>query len=96
MQTSIDAISRMFASSKSKKVKKSVDTTDETLPKPVDIVVDTIIGFLEKSTAYMRTVGNQVFSLITDSVQESTVDLLSSVCSLSSWTALRLIAVLAT
>ncbi|KAG6885139.1 hypothetical protein C0993_005605 [Termitomyces sp. T159_Od127] len=44
--------------------------------KPVDVFVDTIIGFLEKSTAYMRTVGNQVFALLSGAVQESTIDLI--------------------
>lgn len=52
---------------------------------PVDVLVDTIIGFLEKSTSYMRTVGNQVFSLLTGSMKEGTIDLIltvsiSSVC----------------
>lgn len=53
----------------------SEDVTDE----PVDILVDTIIGFLEKSTAYIRTVGNQVFSLLSGSVKNTTIDLILTV-----------------
>jgi len=51
---------------------------------PVDLLVDVIIGFLEKSTTYMRTVGNQVFSLLSESVKDSTIDLIVTVrCSIS-------------
>lgn len=46
---------------------------------PVDIFVDIVIGFLEKSTSYLRAVGNQVFSLLTSAIQESTVDLILTV-----------------
>ena len=64
---------------KSKKSRKSA-ASDGTLPEPVDVFVDTIIGFLEKSTAYMRSVSNQVFALLSAAVQESTVDLIVTVC----------------
>ncbi len=73
----------MFFSTKKSKGKKAQkvreDSTDAPL-EPVDIMVDTIIGFLEKSTAYMRAVGNQVFALISSSVQASTIDLILTVC----------------
>jgi DNA polymerase phi len=66
--------------SKNKKAHKAAaeDSADAPL-EAVDIMVDTIIGFLEKSTAYMRAVGNQVFSLISSSVQASTIDLILTV-----------------
>ncbi|EMD34453.1 hypothetical protein CERSUDRAFT_55542 [Gelatoporia subvermispora B] len=48
----------------------------EAEPEPVDVLVDAVIGFLEKATAYMRAVANQVFSLLSGSVQESTIDLI--------------------
>lgn len=65
---------------KGKKSRKSdVVSGDEATPEPVDVLVDTIIGFLEKSTAYMRTVGNQVFSLLSGSVQATTIDLVVTV-----------------
>ncbi|KAF9477373.1 hypothetical protein BDN70DRAFT_914180 [Pholiota conissans] len=73
----IDAASRMhLADSKKKKVRKSAAASEEPFEEPVDVLVDAIIGFLEKSTAYMRTVGNQVFSLLSGSVKESTIDLI--------------------
>ncbi|KAF8894690.1 hypothetical protein BD779DRAFT_1609359 [Infundibulicybe gibba] len=54
------------------------DAVGEDSPEPVDVLVDSIIGFLEKSTAYMRTIGNQVFTLLSESVQASTIDLIVS------------------
>jgi hypothetical protein len=46
---------------------------------PIDVLVDVIIGFLEKGTAYMRVAGNQSFSLLSGSVKESTINLILSV-----------------
>lgn len=43
------------------------------------MLVDTIIGFMEKATAYMRAVGNQSFSLLSGAVEGTTVDLILSV-----------------
>ncbi|KAF9566303.1 hypothetical protein CPC08DRAFT_114924 [Agrocybe pediades] len=71
LEACIDAASRMLLPEK----KKSKDVSEEE-DEPVDVIVDTIIGFLEKSTAYMRTVGNQVFSLLSGSLKESTIDLI--------------------
>ncbi|TRM61838.1 DNA polymerase phi-domain-containing protein [Schizophyllum amplum] len=45
-------------------------------PPAVDVLVDTIIGFLEKGNAYLRACGNKAFALLTGVVQESTVDLI--------------------
>jgi DNA polymerase phi len=64
---------------KSKRSGKSAANFEESAPEPIDVFVDTIIGFLEKSTAYMRTVGNQVFALMSGAVQESTIDLIVTV-----------------
>ncbi|KAF9466352.1 DNA polymerase phi-domain-containing protein [Collybia nuda] len=77
MEACIDGATRMFPEEKkSKKSRKSTSNIDESAPEPIDVFVDTIIGFLEKSTAYMRTVGNQVFALLSGEVQESTIDLI--------------------
>ncbi|KAG6821076.1 hypothetical protein H0H93_007235 [Arthromyces matolae] len=77
-QASIDGATRMFPKGKKgKKARKSAPADEsDTVPEPVDLFVDTIIGFLEKSTAYMRTVGNQVFALLSGAVNESTIDLI--------------------
>lgn len=69
----------MFPDSKTKKESKKVENGLEEAHEPVDILVDTIIGFLEKSTAYLRTVANQVFALLSESVKPSTVDLIITV-----------------
>jgi DNA polymerase phi len=94
----IDATSRMLLTeTKNKKSQKAEAASAEASEEPVDVLVDTIIGFLEKSTSYMRTVGNQVFSLLTSSMKEGTIDLIITVstsfvcrcytfsCSRSNW-----------
>lgn len=80
----------MFPAEKSKKSRKSTSTTEETegtdAPEPIDVLVDTILGFLEKGTAYMRSVANHVFSILSGSVRESTIDLIVAVRHISSGT----------
>ncbi|GLB35405.1 putative DNA polymerase phi [Lyophyllum shimeji] len=79
LEASIDGATRMFPQGKkSKKAAKAAASDADAAPEPVDVFVDTIIGFLEKSTAYMRTVGNQVFALLSQAVQESTIDLITT------------------
>jgi DNA polymerase phi len=81
---------------KENKEKDPEETTQDDL-EPIDVLVDTLIGFLEKATSYMRTVANQAFFLLSGSVKESTVELILTVrraplCS----TAFRLIICVAT
>lgn len=65
---------------KSRKPVSATETTEETdAPEPIDVLVDTILGFLEKGTAYMRAVANHVFSILSGSVKESTIDLIVAV-----------------
>lgn len=80
-QACIEATTRMFASStkRSKKPRKSSDDTDSEPAEPVDILVDSIIGFLEQSTAYLRAAANHAFSLLSSAVQETTIDLILTV-----------------
>ena len=52
---------------------------EKEVPEPVDVLVDTVIGFLEKGTAYVRAVANQVFALLAGAVQASTIDLILTV-----------------
>ncbi|KAK7014985.1 DNA polymerase phi-domain-containing protein [Favolaschia claudopus] len=77
LEDCVDASIRMFFSTKKKgkKSQKAAEDSTDPPPEPIDIMVDTIIGFLEKSTSYMRNLGNQVFFLLSSSVQASTVDL---------------------
>lgn len=67
----------MFASKKrSGPRRSSIDGDAEEDAEPVDVLVDSIIGMLEQSTAYLRTVANQVFSLLSGSVKGTTIDLI--------------------
>lgn len=43
------------------------------------MLVDTIIGFMERATAYMRVMGDHSFSLLSGVVEGTTVDLILSV-----------------
>ncbi|KAF9264758.1 hypothetical protein L218DRAFT_899775 [Marasmius fiardii PR-910] len=74
----LDATTRMFSlgESKIKKGRKSAGDEEQPQHEPVDVLVDGIIGFLERSTTFMRAVGNQAFSLISSATQESTIDLI--------------------
>ncbi|THG98713.1 hypothetical protein EW026_g3515 [Hermanssonia centrifuga] len=78
LQSCIDGASRMFPaeSKKTKKSRRPSTTTEDEGPEPIDVLVDTVIGFLEQATAYMRAVANQVFSLLSSAVCESTIDLI--------------------
>ncbi|KAI0654742.1 DNA polymerase phi-domain-containing protein [Cubamyces menziesii] len=81
LESCIDGASRMFPaeSKKGKKSRKSMGEDkgkEKELPAPIDVLVDAVIGFLEKGTAYMRAVANQVFALLSGAVQESTIDLI--------------------
>jgi DNA polymerase phi len=69
----------MLLADKKKKNRKTKEPSEDVTDEPVDILVDTIIGFLEKSTAYLRTVGNQVFSLLSGSAKSTTIDLVLAV-----------------
>jgi DNA polymerase phi len=66
---------------KGKNARKSSVGSEEATLEPIDVFVDTIIGFLEKSTTYLRTISNQVFSLLSGSVRDTTIDLILTVSS---------------
>jgi len=42
-------------------------------------LVDILISYLERSTAYLRVIANQVFALLTSLVEKSTIDLVLTV-----------------
>ena len=79
-----------FWPSKSKKSKKKgkekenskikeVEGDEEEEIEPIDLLADVIIGFLEASTSYLRTIANQAFGYLAAMAKESTIDLLVSV-----------------
>ena len=75
---------RMFAEKlkASKKQKaaaaEEVDDEEEDLA-PIDILVDVLIGFLEKSSSQLRALASQVFGVLSGEATESTIDLLLAV-----------------
>lgn len=89
IEACIEACTCLFMpKSKSKKKKKrqaeEADVVEagerEGEEAPIDVLVDAIIGLLEKSGALLRAVANQAFALLSGSVQESTVELILKVC----------------
>ena len=67
----------MFASNRKKSSQQSPSDGDvEEDVQPVDVLVDSIIGMLEQSTAYLRAVANQVFTLLSSSAKGTTIDLI--------------------
>jgi DNA polymerase phi len=81
-QSCVDSLARFFLAGDKKIInllKPTSESDAEPLAEPVDVIVDTIIGYLEKSTGYMRTVGNEVFGLLSGVVKESTIDLILAV-----------------
>ncbi|KAK2460593.1 hypothetical protein APHAL10511_007063 [Amanita phalloides] len=73
LEACIDGVVRFFLDRKKSKKSRA---NDEPIPEPIDLLVDLIIGFMEKSTAYLRTIGNQAFALLSDAAKESTIDLI--------------------
>ncbi|OAX39198.1 hypothetical protein K503DRAFT_690102 [Rhizopogon vinicolor AM-OR11-026] len=75
--TCLAAAATMFpADTKSKKRRKSLPTSQPDSPTPIDMLVDVLIGFLEKSTSYLRAVANKTFSCLASAATESTIDLI--------------------
>jgi DNA polymerase phi len=82
VQATLEAIRKMFLSSekKSKKTKThQQQPLSEDEPPPIDVLVDVMIGYLEKASAFARSVASESFSRVTSAVQGSTIDLILSV-----------------
>jgi DNA polymerase phi len=74
----------LFASPSEKKghTKKKIaeDPANQSEDEPIDLLVDTLIGFLEKPNSYMKAVAGQVFALLSGCVKASTIGLILTVC----------------
>ncbi|KAH9052566.1 DNA polymerase phi-domain-containing protein, partial [Lactarius vividus] len=79
LESCIDGASRLFPSLGPLPVVSKLFQDDERAIEPIDVLVDVIIGFLEKGTAYTRAAGNQSFSLLSGAVKDSTINLILSV-----------------
>ncbi|KAG1891307.1 DNA polymerase phi-domain-containing protein [Suillus subluteus] len=79
IQTCIAAAATMFSTdNKSKNRRKShtISQPDSDSPKPIDMLVDVLIGFLEKSTSYLRAMANKTFLCVASAATETTIDLI--------------------
>ncbi|CAE6520437.1 unnamed protein product, partial [Rhizoctonia solani] len=70
LESCLDATEKLFSLSKQSK------TTDDGEHSPVDLLVDVIIGMLEKSSAFGKAVAIQAFGLLSGGVESSTIDLI--------------------
>jgi hypothetical protein len=99
-QANVTAVTRLFPAEasdkdKNKKKRKSAVTEEakaknEDEPLPIDIFMDTIIGFLEKGTAFLRAVANQSFLLLSARLERSTIELILTVGAIPSCDAIAL------
>ncbi|KAH8991045.1 DNA polymerase phi-domain-containing protein [Lactarius hatsudake] len=78
LESCIDGASRLFPSLDPLPAVSKPFQDDERAIEPIDVLVDVIIGFLEKGTAYTRAAGNQSFSLLSGAVKDSTINLILS------------------
>ncbi|KIL68594.1 hypothetical protein M378DRAFT_190984 [Amanita muscaria Koide BX008] len=74
LEACIDGVSRLFASGKRKT--QGSDDEKEEVQEPIDVLVDLVIGFMEQSSGYLRTIGNQAFALLSSAIKQSTIDLI--------------------
>lgn len=61
------------------KGKAGAQAEEEDEPEPIDVIVDGLIGELEKGSAYERDTANAVFDLICGALRGSGMDLLLTV-----------------
>jgi len=90
-QTTVNGVTRLFSTNtshkdKDKKKRKNAEPQPEDggEPLPIDILADTLIGFLEKGTMFLRTIANQSFSLLSARLRRSTIELILTVGSVAS------------
>jgi DNA polymerase phi len=67
-----------MAQKKKAAAEEEADADEEDLA-PIDILVDVLIGFLEKSSSQLRALASQVFGVLSGEATESTIDLLLAV-----------------
>jgi DNA polymerase phi len=78
-QSCVDSALRLFPISSRKPDSQGDRDVQQVHLEPIDVLVDIIIGYLEKGTAFLRAVGNRSFSLLSGVAGESTVNLILTV-----------------
>ncbi|KAG8715114.1 DNA-directed DNA polymerase [Ceratobasidium sp. 394] len=71
LESCLDATEKLF--NLSKKAKPSSPDDDE--HSPIDLLVDTIVGMLEASSGFSRTMATTAFGKLSGRIEESTIDL---------------------
>lgn len=67
-----------FAESKKTK-KKTTKQEEDVASSPIDLLVDIIIGYMERGSACLRTIGTRAFGFLTAEMEMSTLDLILAV-----------------
>ena len=76
----VETVDKVFSPpNKQSKKKEKLEGKNDEDTKPIDLLVDDLIGYLEKSSAFMRVVANRVFAAVCGEVKGSTVHLLLTV-----------------
>jgi DNA polymerase phi len=65
--------------SKNRRKSHTISQPNSDSLKPIDMLVDVLIGFLEKSTSYLRAMANKTFLCIASAATETTIDLIVAV-----------------
>ncbi|KAG8853507.1 DNA-directed DNA polymerase [Tulasnella sp. 330] len=73
----IEAVANLESTKSSvQQTKNRAEVEDDDEPNPIDVIIDSLIGDLEKGSSYERETANVVFDLICGALQSSTMDLL--------------------
>jgi DNA polymerase phi len=70
----------MFVQSKRLSHKKNNEENTKKNHNPVDVIVDVLLGFLAKPSAFLHNMAEQAFKVFCDSITKSSLDLILDVC----------------
>ncbi|QRW27168.1 DNA polymerase phi subunit [Rhizoctonia solani] len=70
LESCLDATEKLF------NLSKEVKSSEEDEHSPIDLLIDVIIGMLEKSSAFGKSVATQAFGLLSGRVESTTIDLI--------------------
>lgn len=70
----------MFVQSKGLSRKKNNEENTEENHDPVDVIVDVLLGFLAKPSAFLHNMAEQAFKVFCGGITKSSLDLILDVC----------------